>query len=158
MRVAKLFGMGKVTGAAAGRDFLRHRNHAPRRSVGRTIIPLYGFPRSGSSVRAKPRYPLPGFLRFSVARLLPPYLYRDSHKPFSIACAVRSRRKNAGAEPVAAPARVRVANPRQGDFAKPDCVVELRASGRTRLRTTESRSKNSVASRKLSSSHRCRRS
>jgi hypothetical protein len=103
-------------------------------------------------VRAKPRYPLPGFLRFSVARPLPPYLYRDSHKPFSIACAVRSRRKNAGAESVAAPARVRVANPRQGDFAKPDCVVELRASGRTRLRTTESRSENSEASRKLSSS------
>jgi hypothetical protein len=44
---------------------------------------------------------------------------------FSIARAFRSRRKNAGAEPVAAPARVRVANPRQGDFAKPDCVVAI---------------------------------
>jgi hypothetical protein len=35
----------------------------PTALAGRTIIPPYGFPRSGSSLRAKPRYPLPGFLR-----------------------------------------------------------------------------------------------
>jgi hypothetical protein len=36
---------------------------------------------------------------------------------------LRPGQKKAGADGLAAPARRRVANPRQGDFAKPDCEM-----------------------------------
>jgi len=65
--IAKLFGMAKVTGATAGRDFLRNHNHT--RGVcwlGRSFLPT-DFPDPDRPASETP-VPPPGFLRFSVVR------------------------------------------------------------------------------------------